>query len=192
MSCKGKREKTDHTFEALVQTPGPLEQLVEVRPAVEHSLEGVVVGKLQQRTSSDKSMLVNFHRLITSSSHSITQLLQIDQLKQPSRLWYLEGALAVVAAEAGLVVDAVVGGELVDEVHRLVAGGALGGRPLEGGRHGRPSSPSATTHSAYREAARGILWCSRAPNSPASLELLLIDGYMGTGNCGVAWCGWWW
>ena len=48
---------------------------------------------------------------------------------------YLEGALAVVAAEAGLVVDAVVGGELVDEVHRLVAGGALGCRPLEGGRH---------------------------------------------------------
>lgn len=41
-----------------------------------------------------------------------------------------------MAAEAGLVVDAVVGGELVDEVHRLVAGGALGGRPLEGGRHG--------------------------------------------------------
>ena len=48
---------------------------------------------------------------------------------------YLEGALAVVAAEAGLVVDAVVGGELVDEVHRLVAGGALGCRSLEGGRH---------------------------------------------------------
>ena len=51
----------------------------------------------------------------------------------------------MVAAEAGLVVDAVVGGELVDEVHRLVAGGALGGRPLEGGRHCPlpffPSSP---------------------------------------------------
>jgi len=70
--AKGKGEN-DHTFEALVQTPGPLEQLVEVRPAVEHSLEGVVVGKLQQRTSSDKSMLVNFHRLITSS-HSISPL----------------------------------------------------------------------------------------------------------------------
>jgi hypothetical protein len=41
----------------------------------------------------------------------------------------------VVAPEAGLVVDAVVGGELVDEIHRLVAGRALGGRPLEGGRH---------------------------------------------------------
>jgi hypothetical protein len=47
----------------------------------------------------------------------------------------LECALAVVAPEAGLVVDAVVGGELVDEVHRLVAGRALGGCPLEGGRH---------------------------------------------------------
>jgi len=54
----------------------------------------------------------------------------------------------VVAAEAGLVVDAVVGGELVDEVHRLVAGGALGGRSLEGGRHGFPSS--ATTHCLQR------------------------------------------
>jgi len=32
-----------------------------------------------------------------------------------------------------------------------------------------------------------MLWCSRTPNSPASLELLLIDGYMGTGNCGVVW-----
>lgn len=49
-----------------------------------------------------------------------------------------------------------------------------------------PSSSSATTHSAYRgEAARGILWCSRTLNSPAGLVLLLIDGYMGTGNCGV-------
>ena len=47
----------------------------------------------------------------------------------------LEGALAVVAPEAGLVVDPVVGGELVDEVHRPVAGRALGGRPLEGSRH---------------------------------------------------------
>jgi hypothetical protein len=67
---------------------------------------------------------------------------------------YLEGALAVVAAEAGLVVDAVVGGELVDEVHRLVAGGALGGRPLEGGRHCPASSllPPATTQSLPTEA----------------------------------------
>jgi hypothetical protein len=36
-----------------------------------------------------------------------------------------------VAPEAGLVVDTVVGGELVDEVHRLVAGVALGGGSLE-------------------------------------------------------------
>jgi len=41
----------NHTFEALVQTPRPLEQLVEVRPAVEHPLEGVVVRKLQQERS---------------------------------------------------------------------------------------------------------------------------------------------
>jgi hypothetical protein len=49
---KSSREQADHrrhTFEALVETPGPLEELVEVRPAVEHPLEGVVVGKLQQR-----------------------------------------------------------------------------------------------------------------------------------------------
>lgn len=79
-------------FEALVQAPGPLEELVKVRPAVEHSFERVVIREL-------------------------------------------EGALAVVAPEAGLVVDPVVGGELVDEVHRLVAGVALGGRPLERSRH---------------------------------------------------------
>ena len=41
----------NHTFEALVQTPRALEQLVEVRPAVEHPLEGVVVRKLQQERS---------------------------------------------------------------------------------------------------------------------------------------------
>ena len=41
----------NHTFEALVQTPRPLEQLVEVRPAVEHPLEGVVVRELQQERS---------------------------------------------------------------------------------------------------------------------------------------------
>jgi hypothetical protein len=43
----------------------------------------------------------------------------------------LECALAVVAPEACLVVDVVVGGVLVDEVHRLVAGRALGGCPLK-------------------------------------------------------------
>lgn len=37
----------------------------------------------------------------------------------------LEGALAVVAAEAGAVVGAAVGGELLDRVHLLAAGGAL-------------------------------------------------------------------
>lgn len=37
----------------------------------------------------------------------------------------LEGAVAVVAAETGLVVDAVVGGELVDQVDRLLARCAL-------------------------------------------------------------------
>lgn len=37
----------------------------------------------------------------------------------------LEGALAVVAAEAGAVVGAAVGGELLDGVHLLAAGGAL-------------------------------------------------------------------
>lgn len=37
----------------------------------------------------------------------------------------LEGALAVVAAEAGAVVGAAVGGELLDRVDRLAARGAL-------------------------------------------------------------------
>ena len=146
MYCeRGGKKKTDDTFEALVQTPGPLEQLVEVRPAVEHSLEGVVVGKLRQRTSSlrqNKSIPVNFHRRITTFISLANSALHTDRSINWSMqvCGYLEGALAVVAAEAGLVVDAVVGGELVDEVHRLVAGGALGGRPLEGGCHGRSSS----------------------------------------------------
>lgn len=113
------------SLEALVQAPGPLEELVEVRPAVEHSVEGVVVGEL-------------------------------------------ECALAVVAAEAGLVVDAVVGGELVDEVHRLVAGGALGGGSLEGGRHGPLLLvfffPTSTMPSYRGEAARGML---QTPQRPA-------------------------
>lgn len=79
---KGRgKELIIHTFEALVQTPGPLEQLVEVRPAVEHSLEGVVVGKLRQRTSSDKSMLVNSHYLINHIISLDNSALQIDQLK---------------------------------------------------------------------------------------------------------------
>jgi hypothetical protein len=43
-------ERVDHTFETLVQAAGPLEVLVEVRPAVEHSLEGIVIRKLQQGT----------------------------------------------------------------------------------------------------------------------------------------------
>ena len=86
-----------------------------------------------------------------------------------SRSWYLEGALAVVAAEAGLVVDAVVGGELVDEVHRLVAGGALGGGSLEGGRHGPLLlvfffTPSTTIPSYRGKAARGLL---QTPQRPA-------------------------
>lgn len=37
----------------------------------------------------------------------------------------LEGALAVVAAEAGAVVGSAVGGELLDRVHDLPAGRAL-------------------------------------------------------------------
>jgi hypothetical protein len=87
-----------------------------------------------------------------------------------SRSWYLEGALAVVAAEAGLVVDAVVGGELVHKVHRLVAGGALGGRPLEGGRHGR------------RRLSSNDTLCLRRRGCVA-------DGCL-YGNCGLV--GWWW
>lgn len=76
------------SFEALVQASSPLEELIKVRSAVEHSFKRVVIRKL-------------------------------------------EGALAMVAPEAGLVVDPVVGGELVDKVHGLIAGVALGGRPLE-------------------------------------------------------------
>ena len=47
---------------------------------------------------------------------------------------YREGALAVAALEACLVVGYPVGGEEVDEVHRLVAGFALVLRAGE--RHG--------------------------------------------------------
>jgi len=82
----------------------------------------------------------------------------------------------VVAAEAGLVVDAVVGGELVDEVHRLVAGGALGGRPLEGGRHcPLPFFPLQTTLSLPTEARLRVM-----PALPGCCWWLA--GYMGAGN----------
>ncbi|RZS09541.1 hypothetical protein BHM03_00040654 [Ensete ventricosum] len=53
---------------------------------------------------------------------------------------HLQCALAVVAPEAGPVVDPVVGGELVDQVHRLGARRALGRRPLE--RHRFSSCPN--------------------------------------------------
>lgn len=53
---------------------------------------------------------------------------------------HLQCALAVVAPEAGLVVDPVVGGELFDQVHRLGARRALGRRPLE--RHRSSSCPT--------------------------------------------------
>jgi hypothetical protein len=76
----------------------------------------------------------------------------------------LECALAVVAPEACLVVDVVVGGVLVDEVHRLVAGRALGGCPLEGGRHCLlPFSLSQQSQSS----------CYRNMASQAALELLV-------------------
>jgi hypothetical protein len=53
---------------------------------------------------------------------------------------YREGALAVAALEACLVVGDAVGGEEVDEVHSLIAGFALVLRPGER-RHGdRPLS----------------------------------------------------
>lgn len=55
---KTSGKRVDHTFEALVQAPGPLEQLVEVRPAVEHSLKGIVICKLKQGTVSN--ILVRF------------------------------------------------------------------------------------------------------------------------------------
>lgn len=47
----------------------------------------------------------------------------------------LEGALAVVAAEAGAVVGAAVGGELLDRVHRPAAGRALLRRAAPRRRH---------------------------------------------------------
>lgn len=50
----------------------------------------------------------------------------------------LEGALAVVAAEAGAVVGAAVGGELLDRVHLLAAGGALLRRAAPRRRHPLP------------------------------------------------------
>jgi hypothetical protein len=69
---------------------------------------------------------------------------------------HLECALAVVAAEAGLVVDAVVGA-------------ALGGGSLEGGRHGPLLlvfffTPSTTIPSYRGKAARGLL---QTPQRPA-------------------------
>lgn len=44
---------------------------------------------------------------------------------------YLEGAIAMVASEAGLVVNPVIGGQLVDQIHCLFAGFALLGCSCE-------------------------------------------------------------
>lgn len=92
----------------------------------------------------------------------------------------------MVAAEAGLVVDAVVGGELVDEVHRLSAGGALGGRSLEGGRHCRLPSGSATAQHTLLPTA--IALNSEAGRSRAACCWWL--GYMGGAQQPGGRCGW--
>lgn len=60
-----------------------------------------------------------------------------DSRNRLATRFHLEGAFAVVAPEAGLVVNAVVGGQLVDQVHRLLARHALLGRPCES--HDHPS-----------------------------------------------------
>ena len=92
----------------------------------------------------------------------------------------------MVAAEAGLVVDAVVGGELVDEVHRLVAGGALGCRPLEGGRHcPLPFFPLQTTHSLPTEARLRVM-----PALPGCCWWLA--GCLAIWELGTAWASGWW
>lgn len=75
-----------------------------------------------------------------------------------------------MASEAGLVVDPVISGELVDEVHRLVAGRALGGRPLEGGRHCfLPYSVSADNAKAAIE-----IWRCSTPKLPLSGLVMVI------------------
>ena len=58
---------------------------------------------------------------------------------------YPEGSLAVVATEAGLVIDPAVGGELIHQVYRLLARLALLGRPSK--RPRRHLSPSLNSSS---------------------------------------------
>ena len=130
---RNEGDKSVRTFEALVQAPSPLEELVKVRPAVEHSFERVVVRKLHRRNmvAAVKFSHHALHGFILCGGAISYRSSTTDTSTEP----YLEGSLAVVAPEAGLVEDPVVGGELVDEIHRLDAGVALGGRPLEGSRH---------------------------------------------------------
>lgn len=96
-----------------------------MRSAVEHSFKRVVIRKLHQRETW--SYTHQLQKLKNSTSLELNGV----SASRGRRESYLEGALAMVAPEAGLVVDPVVGGELVDKVHGLIAGVALGGRPLE-------------------------------------------------------------
>ncbi|RRT69630.1 hypothetical protein B296_00037201 [Ensete ventricosum] len=61
-------------------------------------------------------------------------------IKHTQKTQSTENTNTMVAPEAGPVVDPVVGGELVDQVHRLGARRALGRRPLE--RHRFSSCPN--------------------------------------------------
>lgn len=96
---------------------------------------------------------------------------QKDKINGGGRIGsHLQCALAMVAPEAGLVVDPVVGGELFDQVHRLGARRALGRRPLE--RHRSSSRPTSVETS---RGNRGYL----------TLVLLLLQAAAGVDGNGI-------
>jgi hypothetical protein len=104
--------------ELLGEAPCLLEELLEVRLAVEDAVHGRIAAHLQATTM-----------------HTVLQCISLKFVHGRSNArTYREDPLAVAAFEAGLVVDDAVSREEVDEVDRLVARRALVLRAGE--RHG--------------------------------------------------------
>jgi hypothetical protein len=109
MEISGKQ--VDHTFEALVQASGPLEELVEVRPAVEHSLEGIVICKLHKRAVKHIGEFHSLFHLVPAKNATVLREGQVKlfaelkrgcqsprtkdllTLRVPLQWWHLKQAL---------------------------------------------------------------------------------------------------
>lgn len=95
------------TFKAFVKTTSPLEELIKMWPAIKYPLKGIVVAELK----TDQQL--QFQSSISFINHR--------QKRVKNQCFYLESSFAMVASETGFVVNAVIGGQLVDEIDGLFA-----------------------------------------------------------------------